>query len=100
VPSCPTTLPLHDALPICAGGSQPGALGLPRPPRLGCGPWPVAEPSPRPVVLRPAPRLPGVFVIGGMVHGPTCRTGQDPLTLVPRSEEHTSELQSRENLVC
>src|SRR5690606_41492237 len=75
-------LSLHDALPICGGGraapvradrGEPGRGQAGRP-RVGGG---------------GAARQAGVRVRRG---GP--RTG------TPRSEEHTSELQSREKLVC
>src|SRR5690606_40007070 len=88
-PSPPYPLSLHDALPIWP--SQPVAaarLGSPRPkstaglpPSAGyrtahrTGWWPVRPPPP-----------PG---------SPRTRASRHP-----RSEEHTSELQSRENLVC
>src|SRR5690606_37862348 len=40
----------------------------------------------------------GRFVERILVESPT--SGPEPIPNVPRSEEHTSELQSRENLVC
>src|SRR3712207_9281959 len=66
------TLSLHDALPIC------------RPPAGGAGPgagWRCRRPPP------PAPGR-------GRNGGPRAGRGW------PRSEEHTSELQSRQYLVC
>src|SRR5690606_41671293 len=72
------TLSLHDALPISAP-----------PPRA-------QRPLERPA---PAPRAPPP-------RAPDCRDrragapGRGPRARRPRSEEHTSELQSRENLVC
>src|SRR5690606_40418156 len=83
------TLPLHDALPICR-------------PRDGAAPWPALRATPaycrpncatapgnaaddRPAAAAPAPAL------------PTPAAGPPPDR---RSEEHTSELQSREKLVC
>src|SRR5690606_41769948 len=91
-----STLSLHDALPICApplaGHSRPG-VGLRTVTAAGGPPhaisltdaarrrlrrgWPAAA-------CRPAAR-------GAAPPGRSPR---------PRSEEHTSELQSRENLVC
>src|SRR5690606_41424326 len=72
------TLSLHDALPICTG--RPRHHGA-RPPSV---------PVPRPGLGRRAPR-PRRAGLG--------RRGSPP-GLRRRSEEHTSELQSRENLVC
>src|SRR3712207_6974593 len=74
------TLSLHDALPICRR-SRPcdvsGSSALPR----GFG-------------------HSGRLQCAGSVRCPV-RTGIDSLTSVPsRSEEHTSELQSRQYLVC
>src|SRR5690606_39304890 len=75
------TLSLHDALPICR--TLPGRIGRARPTRH-TGPGAVRGPDvrgPRTVRRRPVDRR---------------SRGVGP----PRSEEHTSELQSRENLVC
>src|SRR5690606_41352656 len=75
-----STLSLHDALPICRATSPPGparaAGGSPRPPRRRRSSLPLA-----PLELVQA----------------LARQHQHRLE---RSEEHTSELQSRENLVC
>src|SRR3712207_6943372 len=73
------TLSLHDALPICRRGrhAQRGALGASRHGDMGrvrAAPGPRRGRGPR---ARRRPRLGG-----------------------PRSEEHTSELQSRQYLVC
>src|SRR5690606_40761343 len=72
------TLSLHDALPIWSGGSG-GAAGS----------------------HRDAPLVPVPASVQGR------RAGEDPedargrpARVLLRSEEHTSELQSRENLVC
>src|SRR5207247_9848550 len=80
------TLSLHDALPISARGAgrdparhRPGREVLPR-----RGRGPEADLGSR--AARP---------VGVPVREP--HDGQDP---VPRSEEHTSELQSRVDLVC
>src|SRR5690606_41625170 len=74
---------LHDALPICRGLRHPRRA---RVAALGLG------------------RRPLFAVVGGWVLDPA---GLGPRLLRPpagrrrqRSEEHTSELQSRENLVC
>src|SRR3712207_9290201 len=70
------TLSLHDALPISHEASaEPTAAALTR-----RGEGPAAAPAGRP---RSGGRLPRVHVARG-----------------PRSEEHTSELQSRQYLVC
>src|SRR5690606_40889461 len=76
------TLSLHDALPIC----QPDELLQ----RLdGLASIPLFQPDQQflPTARRPAPR-------SGLAEHPVA---DHP---VKRSEEHTSELQSRENLVC
>src|SRR3712207_7822982 len=75
------TLSLHDALPISAGRSagrgRPGAAaGFPS---SGC-----------------CPRAPG----SSAPNAPAWRTGRNAARYRPRSEEHTSELQSRQYLVC
>src|SRR5690606_39492622 len=95
LPTAIDCLSLHDALPISAHGCIPS--------------W--VHPSVRaPGVLagnghrprgrgRPMSGGPG----GGLHHDVPCGTKRyaSPGTHdVPRSEEHTSELQSRENLVC
>src|SRR5699024_12694185 len=70
------TLSLHDALPICRALAAPW--------------WPVPLPVPRPAAARCARR-------------PRCLPDRPPpRTHCPprRSEEHTSELQSRFDLVC
>src|SRR3712207_9442788 len=77
------TLPPPDALPICRGGP---ALQPPRPPPRGGSPD------------RDLPPLAGLLPrarradLAGHHHQPT--------SLARRSEEHTSELQSRQYLVC
>src|SRR5690606_41296641 len=88
-------LSLHDALPIlsalpfgrhAAAGYDPGFGNPPfsifREPLHEC----LREPDRPPLSRVPAQ------------HGPPARHGRRPAS--PRSEEHTSELQSRENLVC
>src|SRR3712207_7051897 len=71
------TLPLHDALPIWPGPPGPSRIGwrLPRGRTPRCGP---ASDAP----------------------GSTARAGRPGRLRWPRSEEHTSELQSRQYLVC
>src|SRR5690606_42136491 len=83
------TLSLHDALPIsrARAGARPGlrlALG---PLRGGCG-------AGGPRGLGGSPRR------GSASAGHDEAAGHPALRASPRSEEHTSELQSRENLVC
>src|SRR5690606_41796330 len=89
-PTAIYTLSLHDALPISRSGSR--------------GHSPTQAPN-GPAVPHPLDRPP-------LTPGAACRLPTDPhweidMRLTPgilvgslRSEEHTSELQSRENLVC
>src|SRR3712207_6999316 len=83
------TLPLHDALPISGGRSPP------RPPR-----WCRRAGSPtgrrRPGRRRAAPPASRPAVAGGTAAPPAAGGPADWW----RSEEHTSELQSRQYLVC
>src|SRR5690606_41921925 len=82
-----STLSLHDALPICPTGSSSRSS-----PRPSCsGPtsraptgWSSSRSSPTPSSSLPT-------------GAPGDRRAASPWS---RSEEHTSELQSRENLVC
>src|SRR5690606_41352038 len=92
---CLYTLSLHDALPICARARahrhQPPGLEVPV--RL-----PVRE---EPRLVRAVPR--GAAAHDGRAHPRRPRVARCEAQhhlLVRRSEEHTSELQSRENLVC
>src|SRR5690606_40996327 len=91
-PSRLSPLPLHDALPICGFLSDPSTVkhcALPRISRCGSG---TARAS---LLLGPSSlrqRVDGANV--------TRVTGVRMFEILPRSEEHTSELQSRENLVC
>src|SRR5690606_40028361 len=89
------TLSLHDALPICRdaaavtrGGSGPGRSQ--------------ARPTRDRVHVEVHAHPQGLFVQRGRIVG--IRADVFPavaeVRLVRRSEEHTSELQSRENLVC
>src|SRR5690606_40297154 len=85
---CVSPISLHDALPICAAA---GCAPRPRRSTLlhlagGLGP---APPHPRRSRPRPLHRLDD--------RRPDVRQLAHPRR---RSEEHTSELQSRENLVC
>src|SRR5690606_41830965 len=73
------TLSLHDALPIWRFGSPSAGNSLETEKAAGR-------------------RAPGGRCRGGSVAGVAVQPVLDGL--VPRSEEHTSELQSREKLVC
>src|SRR5690606_41497142 len=73
-------LSLHDALPICGGRSRVRVVG-------GALPRTSARPHRH-------PQGPAAGHAGGQLPGGGGAAGHD------RSEEHTSELQSRENLVC
>src|SRR5690606_41673662 len=82
-PPAISTLSLHDALPISPPASAPPKRS--KSSRAG----PATRAAPAPVRHGPLPRSP----TGG-------RSGRPGWSAPPRSEEHTSELQSRENLVC
>src|SRR5690606_40804670 len=88
VPTETDTLSLHDALPIYR---RPGHLRAGRRNR-GCRAGGFRR-SLRPAVVR---RSSGLSDAGD--HDRAVRQANVPAD--PRSEEHTSELQSRENLVC
>src|SRR5690606_21585489 len=83
IPPRPPMLPLPRA-PGPPTRPAPGPTPAPSPP----GPAPTPPPSPGPPP-GPPPRPPGPSGPPGI-----------PGPFGPRSEEHTSELQSRENLVC
>src|SRR5690606_41240568 len=93
-------LSLHDALPISpprgppgtAGGSRAAPATRPAARRRGGGPRAGGARSARRAGswVAPAPRLADQLPVG-VVHERGAR-------VAPRSEEHTSELQSRENL--
>src|SRR5690606_41285003 len=92
------TLPLHDALPIYGAGVDGGGR-LDQLRNLGGG---EAGQGPRPggdvgggLRRREAERL---FQRGIVLDADTVDEAAQPVAA--RSEEHTSELQSRENLVC
>src|SRR5690606_41926565 len=89
------TLPLHDALPIFINPTQ--TVHLMR-----------GSSAPMYTVRRPPPDnppQPTLFLsTSSRAHKMSSATRSSakntPGHVVPRSEEHTSELQSRENLVC
>src|SRR5690606_40726830 len=94
------TLSLHDALPISAPECRSAPV------------WRVMRPWCL-SFLKPVKNMPpddggrfGVLCPDGhdsrrvVMCGPARRIGQRAAHHAPRSEEHTSELQSRENLVC
>src|SRR5690606_41731841 len=96
-PTCISTLPLHDALPICATRPRSGRA---RPRRLAAAArrggtllCPLWHAHPAATAAPPAPSSSPPTV----ERGATTRSSRPSR---PRSEEHTSELQSRENLVC
>src|SRR5690606_41584756 len=76
-------LPLHDALPICAR-SVPSRISTSA---IGSTPSAISRSSGVPASARSGPNTPRI-------------SGAPATTTPTRSEEHTSELQSRENLVC
>src|SRR5690606_41727483 len=90
-PRCP--LSLHDALPICAGAPGGG------PPGTVTSASPGSGTAVGPAVL---PTWHGASVGGPLVFGERAAVGPAVAArrVRARSEEHTSELQSRENLVC
>src|SRR5690606_40856481 len=79
-PSHRYTLSLHDALPIFGVGTR--GFRLFGPLLLGLGLNSLFKPASQ-----------------GHLFRQSCAPGEEPHVLA-RSEEHTSELQSRENLVC
>src|SRR5690606_41567927 len=85
------TLPLHDALPIC----RPGRSVLPAPKR-----WCTLSA----LLLRAV--LVVLVLLGSVAQASDRLTlgvfafRPKPVMIERRSEEHTSELQSRENIVC
>src|SRR5262249_57045311 len=84
-PADPRTLPLPDALPICPVGNN-------RQHRGGDG----GEERPTLCPHRPGDRGDADCGGGRRTRGAPARNAPTP----PRSEEHTSELQSLTNLVC
>src|SRR5690606_40259703 len=98
--SAPSPLSLHDALPICirvARRTTPSVFG-------GGTAWRVEQSRIGPTHRREARDLLSVqrgLARGRSVYtGVPARAGSAAMSADIRSEEHTSELQSRENLVC
>src|SRR5690606_41835178 len=94
-PCASCTLSLHDALPISLGWSV-RTLDSPVGPGRSIGPVSTAAiaasaAAPRPLRCRRRMAIRSVCV----AHAPA-----SGIEVSARSEEHTSELQSRENLVC
>src|SRR5690606_41625825 len=89
-PSLPSSRPLHDALPI----SSLSAAAMPERSTLRCSPDLRYRCRRNPACGRAcgSSRPATAF--------PTCRHAVSAFCATRRSEEHTSELQSRENLVC
>src|SRR3712207_7211923 len=84
------TLSLHDALPICRAGQRTGGAGA-------AGGADRAVPGRGPALAGRAGRVRR----GGAAAAPPGRGRRAAgAGLRPRSEEHTSELQSRQYLVC
>src|SRR5690606_40092301 len=92
------TLSLHDALPISYARRWPGESAATD---GSAAPWRRRQPG--------TPAAPGVAPHSAGSHpAPVARHGRETSSGAPytcrrrctRSEEHTSELQSRENLVC
>src|SRR5690606_42015157 len=93
-PTDTSTLSLHDALPISIAVAAARLFG----PVLASaaeGFWMLDAPINRASLLRS--RLLAAVVLAGLAGS---AAGALVAALTGRSEEHTSELQSRENLVC
>src|SRR5690606_41914479 len=95
-PPEPPPLSLHDALPISGADARAGARG-----RAGAADGGVT------LARRPVPPyIPALIVHPSRAEGRPCDARFASQVSRPcwrrprRSEEHTSELQSRENLVC
>src|SRR5690606_41295515 len=94
--TCP--LSLHDALPILTAPPTP----RPTLPPLLRTKWPTRLKRP-PSTQPTSPRTPPTWPTRRRTRLKSPKTRSDPSREPPgfqRSEEHTSELQSRENLVC
>src|SRR5690606_40052588 len=90
-----SSLPLHDALPISTWGPSHAELALDKPAKsraMMSAPYSPMKP------LVPCLAV-AVCCLAAEAHA-YCRTTTCSALPEGRSEEHTSELQSRENLVC
>src|SRR5690606_40792735 len=89
-----STLPLHDALPI-SPASSPGRRTTASTSTIICAPsGPSSAPPPA------APPSPTSAARPWLACRSICPRPRSNARFRARSEEHTSELQSRENLVC
>src|SRR5262249_59506980 len=89
-PPAPTDLSplsLHDALPISSSASSISLVNRPLPPTSASGRSRIASPVVRITLI-------------SMRSGATACAAASCARTMPRSEEHTSELQSLTNLVC
>src|SRR5205085_5159138 len=90
-PSLISPLSLHDALPICCRDSR-APVGAP---------WPIASPyAARAPVAQPQSRRARYRSARSAPAAHAAASSRAPADAAPRSEEHTSELQSQSNLVC
>src|SRR5690606_39511155 len=93
-PPCPYTLSLHDALPICFAYRSTRRASLDRPVTRPVGP------GMYPTCATPWNDTRWCSQVEYIGMSRTRTSSWCPSSKVVRSEEHTSELQSRENLVC
>src|SRR5207247_6642020 len=97
-PTAITPLPLHDALPISRSWPQPLTS---RPSTATLPPDAVSSPmAMRSTVVLPQPEGPMSATISPSCTLKLTRLSACTVCTAPRSEEHTSELQSRVDLVC
>src|SRR3712207_8985346 len=84
-------------------------LMIRRPPRSTLFPYTTLFRSPNPTISRPRARSRSPSLHPGLrpstvtmryLHGDSARRSRHPFVIPSRSEEHTSELQSRQYLVC
>src|SRR5690606_41698122 len=92
--------PLLDALPIWRSSSRRASF-VPRPRRPSRVNLPRAGWCRTPMACHTNGRSPtAILVLAATTRVLTANRGLGGLRVLTRSEEHTSELQSRENLVC
>src|SRR5690606_41799692 len=94
---CPHSL--HDALPICSDPPGRPPRGVPRVSRRSEHPCDMSRPCAKLRACSASSTCPPTWRASS---SSCCSPGPTRSTCCPwpRSEEHTSELQSRENLVC